>query len=93
MPINSVLTDVHPLGLLLAWRATQERLVYLIAQVVVEVEQRSRMARVEYSSQTGSNGKRVDELLAKRVVEDHDLLRRPSRTIVGKLYMIDRDDV
>ena len=69
------------------------RMVYAVTQVVVEVEQRSRMARVEYSSQTGSNGKRVDKLLAKRVVEDHDLLRRPSRTIVGKLYMIDRDDV
>ena len=64
MPIHSVLTDVHPLGLLLARRATQERLVYLIAQVVVEVQKRSGMARVKDSSELGPDRQLVDEHLA-----------------------------
>ncbi len=59
--LKSLLTDAHPLGFLFARSATEERVVYLIAQVVIQVEKRAGMARVEHGGELGSDGQAIDQ--------------------------------
>ena len=93
--------DALPLRLVPAIPVRYAGCVDVIAQIVVQIEQRARMARVEDCGQVSADREGVHEHLAKLVVDDHALLGLPALwhvpvLILGKVHtdfvVIDRDD-
>ena len=66
--------DALPLRLVPTVSARYAGGVDVVAQIMVEVEQRPRMARVEDGCEVRADREGVDEALAKLVVEDHALV-------------------
>lgn len=84
------LTDLPPHRPLVAEAGAAPRKVDVVAQIVIEIKQRSRMARVEDRSEIRVIGERIDQQLAELVVEDHPLLHRRLFQI---LPVIDGDEI
>ena len=64
-----VRTDGHPQRARLALAATHERKPYIVAEIVVEVEQRARMTRIEDCGQRGLDWEWINKDPAKLLKE------------------------
>ena len=93
--------DALPLRLVPTVSARYAGGVDVVAQIMVQIEQRARMARVEDGGQVSADREGVHEHLAKLVVDDHALLGLPALRhvpvlVLGKVHtdfvVIDRDD-
>ena len=93
--------DALPLRLVPAIPVRNAGGVDVVAEIVVQIEQRARMARVEDGGQVSADREGVHEHLAKLVVDDHTLLGLPAlrhvpvlilRKVHTDFVVIDRDD-
>ena len=101
LTVSILSPDALPLRLVSTVPARYAGGVDVVAEIVVQIEQRARMARVEDCGQVSADREGVHEHLAKLVVNDHALLGLPALRhvpvlVLGKVHtdlvMIDRDD-